>query len=102
MKPSVNHLTTPFRYLKQAKKLTLGSVSKPKLFIANGFLTTGLEKKFHLGVQDEWIFLLGKYRYKCTMYIATFEAHLTNGQGSVFPLQSETTLLTTCNRLKVY
>lgn len=44
MKPSVNHLTTPFRYLQQAKKLTLGSVSKPKLFVANGFLTTGLEK----------------------------------------------------------
>ena len=101
MEPSVNtNLTTPFRYLKQAKKLTLGSVSKPKLFIANGLLTTGLEKKFHLGVQDGWIFLLGKY--KCTMYIVTFEAHLTNGQGSVFPLQSETTLLTTCNRLKVY
>lgn len=55
-------------------------------------------KKFHLGVQDEWIFLLGKYRYKCTMYIVTFEAHLTNGQGSVFPLQSETTLLTTAWR----
>ena len=100
MEPSVNHLTTPFRYLKQAKKLTLGSVSKPKLFIANGFLTTGLEKKFYLGVQDEWIFLPGKY--KCTMYIVTFEAHLTNGQGSVFPLPSEATLLTASNRLKVY
>ena len=100
MEPSVNHLTTPFRYLKQAKKLTLGSVSKPKLFIVNGFLTTGLEKKFHLGVQDGWIFLLGKY--KCTMYIVTFEAHLTNGQGSVFPLPSEATLLTASNRLKVY
>ena len=100
MEPSVNHLTTPFCYLKQAKKLTLGSVSKPKIFIANGFLTTGLEKKFHLGVQDELIFLLGKY--KCTMYILTFEAHLANGQGSVFPLPSEATLLSTCNCLKVY
>ena len=100
MEPSVNHLTTPFRYLKQAKKLTLGSVSKPKLFIANGFLATGLEKKFYLGVQDEWIFLLGKY--KCTMYIVTFEAHLINEQSSVFPLPSEATLLTACNRLKVY
>ena len=101
MEPSVNtNLTTPFRYSKQAKKLTLGSVSKPKLFIANGFLTTGLEKKFHLGVQDEWIFLLGKY--KCTRCIVTFEAHLTNGQGSVFPLPSEATLFTASNHLKVY
>ena len=53
-----------------------------------------------MGVQDGWIFLLGKY--KCTMYIVTFEAHLTNGQGSVFPLPSEATLLTASNRLKVY
>ena len=60
MEPSVNHLTTPFRYLKQAKKLTLGSVSKPKLFIANGFLATGLEKKIPFGSPGRVDFLAGQ------------------------------------------
>ena len=66
MEPSVNHLTTPYRYLKQAKKVDPRFCLQTN--IANGFLTTGLEKKFHLGVHDEWIFSLGKYNVHCNFW----------------------------------